>query len=444
MINRAAFNQQFPLTPSDFQFTPGINPTAQPPGMYTPPIDTGSTGEGFLSKAKNWLGQPAHGSPNQGLLDATGGPSQVPRQNRLSMIGDLLMGAGQGYMAGLKSGIQGDWGSAIVGGVNAMKASQQEEYERQRQEITDRIAILNANKNTNKSRVVPPGAVVLDADGNVQYSNPKSEKEHVPTGDAALVAALTDPNVPPEQKAIWQKILDDKTRPPQPPQPRQEPQDPEIVRTARILFPGNEDEQRKWIMDQKEKTDWKMVQQPDGTFTAVPIRNSPDAPKPVDAGTPKPRVLTPTEEKMKADAEDQILQGKTSLSSLQRLLDLNDDVPDGPGADITMHTLALTNPEKYAKAQEFNTLAKQQVLNVLKATFGGQPTEGERQILIEVEGSMNKPRAVRQAIYKRAMDIANQRQAKNFQRHKEISEGSFGAVQTPTTRKFNPATGRLE
>ena len=51
----------------------------------------------------------------------------------------------------------------------------------------------------------------------------------------------------------------------------------------------------------------------------------------------------------------------------------------------------------------------------LKATFGGNPTEGERKVLLDVQGSANMPEAMREKVFNRhearraAQDIAQER-----------------------------------
>jgi hypothetical protein len=47
-------------------------------------------------------------------------------------------------------------------------------------------------------------------------------------------------------------------------------------------------------------------------------------------------------------------------------------------------------------------------LTQLKAIFGAAPTEGERKILIDVQGSINKPANTRKAIWQRAQQAAAQ------------------------------------
>src|SRR4051812_8351040 len=105
------------------------------PGTYSPTPVGGGFGS-MMSGMGGWLGQPAFGGPDQGLLSQ----SSAPRMNRLSAIGELLTGAASGYMQGLNSGVRGSqWGTAAIGGSNALKAAKEDEYQKQRQEVMDRI-----------------------------------------------------------------------------------------------------------------------------------------------------------------------------------------------------------------------------------------------------------------------------------------------------------------
>jgi hypothetical protein len=64
-------------------------------------------------------------------------------------------------------------------------------------------------------------------------------------------------------------------------------------------------------------------------------------------------------------------------------------------------------------------------LGQLKAIFGGAPTEGERKILLDIQGSTGKPDAVRQGIYDRAQKAAEKRLEFNRQRADALRGGSF-------------------
>jgi hypothetical protein len=85
------------------------------------------------------------------------------------------------------------------------------------------------------------------------------------------------------------------------------------------------------------------------------------------------------------------------------------------------------------------------VLESLKATFGGMPTEGERKVLLEVQGSSSQPDAVRQKIFKRARELASRRIDFNKRRALELRGGSFyepGEHVAPATTTTPAPTGQ--
>ena len=69
-----------------------------------------------------------------------------------------------------------------------------------------------------------------------------------------------------------------------------------------------------------------------------------------------------------------------------------------------------------------------QALENLKAIFGGMPTEGERKILLEMQGSLNQKAEQRKAIFERAIALAERRQQVARDKAKALREGTyFGA-----------------
>lgn len=81
--------------------------------------------------------------------------------------------------------------------------------------------------------------------------------------------------------------------------------------------------------------------------------------------------------------------------------------------------------ENAEATQNLQNLVLTQVLDSLKATFGAAPTEGERQILVEVQGSVDKAPNVRNEIFKRASAAAAKRQQFNMQKAKGLRSGTY-------------------
>ena len=66
-----------------------------------------------------------------------------------------------------------------------------------------------------------------------------------------------------------------------------------------------------------------------------------------------------------------------------------------------------------------------QAVDQLKATFGGNPSEGERKILLDLAGSLNSPDSVRQKIYDDAIEYAQKRIEKNKRQAEGIRAGTY-------------------
>jgi len=129
-----------------------------------------------------------------------------------------------------------------------------------------------------------------------------------------------------------------------------------------------------------------------------------------------PDDLKPDERKLVIDAEDDSTTAKRTVDAVKKALELNGSTYQGVGAG-KLGRLAGEVPAWLAPGtrktgtdtQNFENLLMKQVLGGLKETFGGNPTEGERAILIDVEGSANKPAEVRKEILERARAAAENR-----------------------------------
>ena len=76
-----------------------------------------------------------------------------------------------------------------------------------------------------------------------------------------------------------------------------------------------------------------------------------------------------------------------------------------------------------------------QALENLKAIFGGMPTEGERKILLDMQGSLNQKAPQREAIFKRAIELAKRRQAINQDKARRLREGTYFGAGTATNQE---------
>jgi len=122
----------------------------------------------------------------------------------------------------------------------------------------------------------------------------------------------------------------------------------------------------------------------------------------------KPRELKPKEIQMLTDAEQAIASAEQAVRDFNRALELNPTVYSGGLATTraAIGSVTSSSDPAYLATDEFANLTTQNALNALKTTFGSNPTEGERKILLEVQGSISKPPAVRERILRRALGVA--------------------------------------
>lgn len=125
------------------------------------------------------------------------------------------------------------------------------------------------------------------------------------------------------------------------------------------------------------------------------------------------------------EADEGVQAGQAVIGGLQRALELNNVAYDGPFADQRSSASALFGDQSGIATQELKNVVTSQALESLKAVFGGMPTEGERKILLEIQGSVDQPKPVREAIYKRAMAAAERRIAANQAKAEGLRSGSY-------------------
>jgi len=144
-----------------------------------------------------------------------------------------------------------------------------------------------------------------------------------------------------------------------------------------------------------------------------------------------PRKLSATEQKQIFDIEDVITSGKGSISAMQAALQLNDQAYEGSlsGARKMLGQAFASDDPTYVATESLDNLVTKGALESLRATFGGNPTEGERRILLDLQASSSKPKAVRQEIYQRALEAAQLRIDRESRRLSGLKSGEYGVVQ---------------
>lgn len=147
------------------------------------------------------------------------------------------------------------------------------------------------------------------------------------------------------------------------------------------------------------------------------------------------RKLRPEDMKQIDEADDQVFAAQGTLNNLKRAKTLNQPnrAYDGVGAEerawlvnnTPIGSLPLVDDKRGIDTKEFGTLTKDLALSQLKSIFGAAPTEGERKILMEVQGAVNEPRDVRERILRKAEIFANRRLEYNKLKAAAVRDGSY-------------------
>lgn len=149
--------------------------------------------------------------------------------------------------------------------------------------------------------------------------------------------------------------------------------------------------------------------------------------------------LTATDKKAVLEADEMVQNTQNVITNLSKAKELSKAAFAGPMADKRGYAASfLGESSDIGKAgiatTDLNNLVSANALSQLKTIFGGNPTEGERKILLDIQGSAGQPDAVRQKIYDRAIEAANRRMAFSKQRADELRGGQFYKPQGSMTR----------
>jgi hypothetical protein len=153
--------------------------------------------------------------------------------------------------------------------------------------------------------------------------------------------------------------------------------------------------------------------------------------------------LTATDKKAILEADEGVMMAKSAIDALQKATDLSSKAFAGPMASGRGYAASfLGETSDLGKGgiatAELNNVVTTNALSQLKAIFGGAPTEGERKILLDIQGSVNQPHEVRTKIYERAKQMAERRLKFNEQRAAELRSGSFYKANQPAQGASGP------
>lgn len=157
---------------------------------------------------------------------------------------------------------------------------------------------------------------------------------------------------------------------------------------------------------------------PENTLTFIPGGPHDPANKPQGS-------MSATMQKELFEADETVVAGQGVTQALDTAIKLNETAIDGPFAEQRAYAGALMGDPTGQATLELKNIVTQQALEQLKVIFGAMPTEGERKILLEIQGSVDQPRAVRAKIYQRARELAERRIAANQQKAQALRSGQY-------------------
>jgi len=149
--------------------------------------------------------------------------------------------------------------------------------------------------------------------------------------------------------------------------------------------------------------------------------------------------LTATDKKAILEADEGVLAAKTAIGSLDRAVKLSEKALSGPGASKIGYAASFLGEssdigKRGIATTQLDNEVTSNALSQLKAIFGGAPTEGERKILLDIQGASSQPHEVRKEIFARARAAAENRLRFNEQRAAELRGGQFYKPQGSMTR----------
>jgi hypothetical protein len=152
--------------------------------------------------------------------------------------------------------------------------------------------------------------------------------------------------------------------------------------------------------------------------------------------------LSATAQKEVFEADDAVLAGSSALDSLNQALAINDAAYSGPTALLRAQGMSMVQSTPEADATiNFNNIIQEQALTSMKSIFGGNPTEGERAILLDLQASVQKTPKQRKDIIDRAKAAAERRIKFNQDKANRLREGTYMSPNKPPAPSGNGASG---
>jgi hypothetical protein len=130
------------------------------------------------------------------------------------------------------------------------------------------------------------------------------------------------------------------------------------------------------------------------------------------------------------EADELVRAGNMAEKYMNEALKLSDKAFEGPKAAGRGYLASfLGETSEMGKAgiatTNMDNIVTTNALSSMKSIFGGNPTEGERKILLDIQGSSNQPATVRKEIFKRAIEAIKDRTDFNKRQADELRGQSY-------------------
>jgi hypothetical protein len=154
---------------------------------------------------------------------------------------------------------------------------------------------------------------------------------------------------------------------------------------------------------------------------------------PVTSFDAKPRTLSGYEQKLVVQSEDVLASAEDTLGKLRRVMELNPKALEGSltGFRKQVGSLFASDDPTYVATEELDNTLSSMALSMLKSTFPGSVTEGERKALMALQGSSSLPRAARDRIYRNAFAAAQTVAARAKERIQKTQSGYYSERTSP-------------
>jgi hypothetical protein len=166
------------------------------------------------------------------------------------------------------------------------------------------------------------------------------------------------------------------------------------------------------------------------------------------------QTLTAVDKKAILDADEMVAVNQGAIDALKQAKSVSKDANAGwlsgtratIGANLPDYLVPdmVSSPESSTATQNFDNAIVGQALTQLKAIFGGAPTEGERKILLDLQGSSNLQPEVREQIIDRAIAAAERRLEFNRQRADELRGNTYYKPRDGQQTPNNPTGGQTK